>query len=153
MTFLENRIPPPIALLVGLLLMRLIALFDSSQWFVFEHRNWFALVFCTLGFGTAVSGVLSFKKADTTINPLEPERASQLVKTGVFRISRNPMYLGMVLVGVAWAFYLGSVFSLLMVVAFMLFITHFQIKPEERALAALYPEEFQQYCQTTRRWL
>jgi protein-S-isoprenylcysteine O-methyltransferase Ste14 len=106
-----------------------------------------------LGLLMPVAGSIAFKKVKTTINPLHPEQASTLVKGGVFQYSRNPMYLGMSLILIAWAISLSSLAALLLVPVFMLFISRFQIQPEERALATKFGDDFESYRQSVRRWL
>ena len=106
-----------------------------------------------LGIAIALAGVISFRKASTTVNPLKPETASCLVISGIFQYTRNPMYLGMALAILGFAILLGSWLSLLGVVAFMLFIERFQIKPEEAALTECFGEQFIQYKKHVRRWL
>jgi protein-S-isoprenylcysteine O-methyltransferase Ste14 len=106
-----------------------------------------------IGLLIPIAGSIAFRKAQTTINPLKPEQASTLVKSGVFGFSRNPMYLGMSLVLFAWAISLMNVAALLLVPCFMLFIDRFQIQPEERALAAKFGAEFESYRRSVRRWI
>ncbi|MCF6457801.1 isoprenylcysteine carboxylmethyltransferase family protein [Pseudoalteromonas sp. MMG024] len=106
-----------------------------------------------LGVAIALAGVISFRKESTTVNPLKPETASSLVTSGIFQYTRNPMYLGMAVAILGFAILLGSWLSLLGVVAFVLFIERFQIKPEEAALIECFGEQFIQYKKHIRRWL
>ena len=96
---------------------------------------------------------MSFRRARTTVNPLKPETSAALVSTGVYSFTRNPMYLGMALALFAWAVYLSSVWSLLGPVLFALYITRFQIVPEERVLDGLFGASFAAYKKRVRRWL
>jgi protein-S-isoprenylcysteine O-methyltransferase Ste14 len=96
---------------------------------------------------------LSFKKQDTTVNPLQPEKASSLVITGLFKYSRNPMYLGMLLLLLSLTAKFNVIGGLLITLGFLLFMTKFQIIPEERALESKFGEKFAQYKGQTRRWL
>tara|TARA_B100001758_G_C18394912_1_gene605293 strand:+ start:1721 stop:2044 length:324 start_codon:yes stop_codon:yes gene_type:complete len=93
-----------------------------------------------------------FKKEKTTINPINIEKASSLVTKGIFKYSRNPMYLGMLLIlisiGIKFNFY-GGVFIVAM---FFFFITYFQILPEEKAMLKLFGKDFIKYKRKTRRW-
>ena len=98
-------------------------------------------------------GVFSFIKADTTVNPIEPEKADSLVDTGVYRISRNPMYLALALALIALSVYLQSLWSLPVVLLFMIYMTRFQIFPEERAMIKLFGEEYIEYMKNVRRWI
>jgi protein-S-isoprenylcysteine O-methyltransferase Ste14 len=106
-----------------------------------------------IGVVVALSGVLSFRRARTTVNPLKPETSAALVSTGVYSFTRNPMYLGMVLVLFAWAVYLSSILSLAGPAFFALYITRFQIVPEERVLGGLFGPSFVEYKKRVRRWL
>jgi len=98
-------------------------------------------------------GLLAFRAARTTINPFKPERASAMVIRGVYRISRNPMYVGLALLLLAWAVYLSALLPFAGPVIFALYITRFQIKPEERALLAKFGPAFAQYMSSVRRWV
>jgi protein-S-isoprenylcysteine O-methyltransferase Ste14 len=97
--------------------------------------------------------VVSFVVARTTINPMQPARASHLITTGVYRVSRNPIYLADVLLLAAWAVWLGSALNLALIAAFIWYIQRFQIMPEERALTKLFGQNYIAYCSRVRRWL
>jgi protein-S-isoprenylcysteine O-methyltransferase Ste14 len=94
-----------------------------------------------------------FRKHQTTVNPLKPETASHLVTTGVFSLSRNPMYLGMLLILVALSIRFNPMGGILICAVFVGFITKFQIIPEETAMQKLFSEKFNAYCKNTRRWI
>ncbi|MEP1215828.1 MAG: isoprenylcysteine carboxylmethyltransferase family protein [Marinobacter sp.] len=100
-----------------------------------------------------VAGVVAFRRARTTVDPRTPEASSVLVSSGIYRYSRNPMYVGFALGLLAWGIYLGPAWELIGVVFFVLYMNHFQIGPEERALRALFGDEFRAYEQQVRRWL
>jgi protein-S-isoprenylcysteine O-methyltransferase Ste14 len=100
-----------------------------------------------------VLGILAFRTFRTTINPLKPERASSIVTGGVYRVSRNPMYLGMALLLLAWATYLSALWSLAGPVLYVWYITRFQIVPEERVLERMFGDEYLAYTARVRRWL
>jgi len=112
-----------------------------------------ALVLGASGLALALFGVASFRRAQTTVNPLKPETSASLVSTGVYAFTRNPMYVGMLLGLIAWAVYLSSIWSLLGPTLFSLFITRFQIVPEERILERLFGAPFAEYKRRVRRWL
>jgi len=94
-----------------------------------------------------------FRKHQTTVNPLKPDTASHLVTTGVFSLSRNPMYLGMLLILVALSIRFNPMGGILTCTVFIGFITKFQIIPEEIAMQKLFSEKFSSYCKNTRRWI
>jgi protein-S-isoprenylcysteine O-methyltransferase Ste14 len=97
--------------------------------------------------------VASFVAAKTTVNPLRPSRASSLVTTGIFRISRNPIYLGDLLVLAALAVWLGNLVNVVLLFPFVWYINRFQIIPEERVLEKLFGASYVAYCSRVRRWL
>lgn len=154
MKFLETKIPPPVVgLLFALIIWAIstatapVSIFNQQQQLVV------ALILLVAGFSFAISGGISFRIAKTTVNPLKPETASSLVTSGVFKYSRNPMYVGMALILLAWSIYLAVPFGLLAVIAFIAYIQRFQIVPEERAMLKLFGAEFEAYQSTVRRWL
>jgi len=112
-----------------------------------------AVLFAALGVTVAVLGLRSFRRAGTTVNPVAPQNASTLVRSGIYRISRNPMYLGFALLLAAWGLWLANLVSLLVLPAFVLYITHFQIVPEERVLEARFGHAYAEYRRQVRRWL
>ncbi|MDA8485548.1 isoprenylcysteine carboxylmethyltransferase family protein [Pseudomonas resinovorans] len=153
MNWLEHRIPPPlVAVLFGVLmwlLARWVPGIDApSGW-----RIALALLVLAAGIAVCLSGVLSFRHARTTVNPLQPETASSLVSSGIYRHTRNPMYLGFAIALVAWSIYLASPIALLGVAGFVLYMNRFQIGPEEQALATLFGDAFNAYRRRVRRWL
>lgn len=153
MQSLENRIPPPLVAMIFALAMWVLAFFDTLVALNSVLRMSSAGLFVLLGLAFALAGVISFKRSKTTVNPLRPSSASALVTGGVYKITRNPMYVGFVLFLLAWAAYLSSLASLIVVFMFMVFIQRFQILPEERALLSLFGQEFKDYMQNVRRWL
>lgn len=110
-------------------------------------------VLAAAGSAVAVAGVLAFRRARTTVDPLHPERSADLVTDGIYRYSRNPMYLGFVigLLGIAVA--LCSLLGIALALATARFLHRFQIEPEERHLARRFGRQFEQYCRAVPRWL
>ncbi len=100
-----------------------------------------------------VTGVLTFRRHETTVNPLKPGDASAIVTEGIYRYTRNPMYLGLALALLSWAVFLGNLLALAWVAMFVVYLTQFQIKPEERALEELFGEAFRKYRSEVRRWI
>lgn len=94
-----------------------------------------------------------FRRAGTTVNPLRPYAAATLVRSGLYRWSRNPMYLGHAVILLAWAVQLRHVAAFLAVPAYVLYVGRFQIRAEERALLARFGSEYVEYCRRVRRWL
>lgn len=152
---LETLIPPPLVALIFCVLTYFlnkalpVLQFEMNQLFLYVIAASFVLD----GIAVSAAGVLSFKKAQTTVNPLKPEQASTLVNTGIYRFTRNPMYLGMAFILLGWSLFLSSFIFVLVLPAFILYLTYFQIIPEERALEKIFGEEFNRFKQQTRRWL
>jgi protein-S-isoprenylcysteine O-methyltransferase Ste14 len=105
------------------------------------------------GLGIAVAGVVSFRRAGTTVNPLQPATVSRLVVSGVYRRTRNPMYLGMLLVLLGWAVFLAHPLALVLAATFVPVMNRLQILPEERSLTAMFGATFTAYQSSVRRWL
>lgn len=112
-----------------------------------------ALALAGVGACLDVVALLAFRKARTTVNPLAPQRSTAVVSRGVYRVTRNPMYLGMALILLGWAVFLAAPWALLGPVVFVTYMTRFQIQPEERALAARFGASYSAYCARVRRWL
>lgn len=109
--------------------------------------------FATAGLAIVAIAIGAFIKARTTINPMKPDKAEKLVINGLYRISRNPMYLGMLLLLLGWAAYLQNILSLAPVVLFVVTMTLFQIRPEEKALRKKFGPDYDAYCNRVRRWI
>ncbi|RZS46643.1 methyltransferase family protein [Sphaerotilus mobilis] len=153
MTRLELKIPPPlVGALVALGMWALSAL-GPSLGLLPGLRVVVVALLVLAGLTFDVLGLLAFLGAHTTINPLRPERSSALVTGGIYRVTRNPMYVGMALLLTAWAVHLGGLWAWLGPVAFVLYITRFQIQPEERILDGLFGDEYRAWCARVRRWL
>ena len=153
MNSLELKIPPLVLVLVAGAAMWFIARAVPALAWDFPFRDIVAAVLALAGAAVAVLGVLSFRRAGTTVNPTRPQSTSALVSTGIYRYSRNPMYLGFLLALLGWAAHLGSLPALLPVAAFVAYMDRFQIGPEERALFAMFGDEFAAYARRVRRWI
>ena len=153
MKTLENRIPPPLVGLVCAIAMWGLARATPAFAMPSALRLALAAGCALLGIGIAVAGVAAFRRARTTVNPLKPDTATHLVVGGLNRVSRNPMYVGQALLLAAWALWLAHALAPLGAVAFVLYITRFQILPEERALAARFGDDWRAYRARVRRWL
>ncbi len=148
---MNNKIPPPIVtLFFGLCIYLSRPYFPEFNNSVLNSLSIIAFVVGIFVFAAAVG---SFKKQKTTVNPISIENASSLVVSGIFKYSRNPMYLGMSFVLLGLAFKFNVIGGLLFTGIFMLFITIFQIKPEEVAMEKLFDQEWEDYTKNVRRWL
>ena len=148
---MNNKIPPPIITLIcGLGIYFSRPLFPKYN---FISVNIIAASFLLLGIIMLITAVLSFKRQSTTVSPLQPEKVSYLVVSGIFKYSRNPMYLGMLLILISMTIKFNFVGGILIIFAFITFITKFQIIPEETALEKLFGKEFTLYKKKTKRWI
>jgi protein-S-isoprenylcysteine O-methyltransferase Ste14 len=153
MQSLELKVPPvPLTAIFAAAMFGLSRLTSSAN-FVVPRSNIASLGLALLGAGIALAGVVAFRASQTTVNPLTPGASSTIVSTGVYRFSRNPMYLGFLLALAAWAVYLSNALAVLLLPAFVAYMNQFQIKPEERALLAKFGPRFSQYLAGVRRWV
>jgi protein-S-isoprenylcysteine O-methyltransferase Ste14 len=156
MILLENKIPPPVVGLVFAIIIWVVSTLTyvlPGSIITQQQALVIAVILLVLGFGFAISGGISFRIAKTTVNPLKPETASSLVTSGVFKYSRNPMYIGLAIILLAWTIYLAAPLGLIGVLGFIAYIKRFQIVPEERAMYKLFGDEFEAYKSRVRRWL
>ncbi len=153
MSSLELKVPPPALALLLALFMWLVSSFVAPLEVPFRWRVGATLALALVGLGFSVAGVAAFRRARTTINPTKPATASALVSGGVYRVTRNPMYLGLFLLLLALAVFLSNPVALVLVPVFVLYINRFQITPEERALSSLFGGEYAAYKERVRRWL
>lgn len=150
---LDTRIPPPVVMLLVGALMWIVARYMPPSAFDVPLQRPLSLALAVAGLSCELLPALRFLRARTTMNPLRPRNTSQLVTGGLNRYSRNPMYLGQLLLLVAWAVYLGHALSAGLPLVFALYITRFQILPEERALEARFGDAYADYRARVRRWL
>ena len=151
MSALDLKIPPPIVTLVLALLMWLTPAVAGHLEISFPSRVLWAVVLVCVGQGIAIAGMVAFRRAKTTVNPVKASSASSLVIRGVYRYTRNPMYVGLLLTLLAFAVFLANPLAVLWVVVYVLYITRFQIIPEERVLASLFGAEYEAYKGRVRR--
>lgn len=153
MRALELKVPPPAVALLMAALMWLCAWAVPAFGFLFPARDLYAIGLAVAGAVTDGLAIVSFVRAGTTVNPMKPASASSLVVSGIYKLTRNPMYLASLLFLAAWAIHLSNVVAFLLLPAFILYMNRFQITPEERALAALFGQDFAAYKSRARRWL
>jgi len=153
MKSLELKVPPPAVALVIAVLMWLLSLLAPALAFTIPARLLIAIILAIAGVATAVAGVTTFARAKTTVNPTTPQKSSSLVSWGIYSITRNPMYLGLLLELTAWTIFLSNPLPFLLLPAYMIYINRFQIAPEERALASLFGRDFAAYQSRVRRWI
>lgn len=153
-SFLENRIPPLLVTALFAYIMAAIAGMLPQVTFILPERGKIAGGIVLLGLLVMLVAAMQFRRAKTTVDPLHPQAASSLVSGGIFRLSRNPMYLGMAIVLLGWAAFLGNAPALVLGLwGFVAFIGRFQIAPEERVLQGHFGAAFDAYAARTRRWI
>jgi protein-S-isoprenylcysteine O-methyltransferase Ste14 len=150
---LALKIPPGALVLIVGALMWMASSATPILDFYLPGRSLWSWSLAILGAITCLSGVISFRRSRTTVNPMKPTSASSLVVSGIYKYTRNPMYLGFFLVLLGWAAFLSNLSALALVPAFPMYLNHFQIRPEERALASLFPHEYPSYKAKVRRWI
>lgn len=153
MRWLELRIPPPLVLLATGGVMLAVATAVPSASVAVPGSRIVAVVLAAAGMAIAAAGAVAFGRMHTTVNPLKPENASALVTSGVYRFSRNPMYLGFLLALAGWAIYLANAAAAVLLPVFAAYISRYQIEPEERALGAKFGSEYAHYVSRVRRWM
>lgn len=153
MRALELKIPPVALVLLLGALMWLSSRAAPALGFTLPASPILAAGLALAGVTIALLGVVSFRRARTTVNPLHPEAASALVASGIYQLTRNPMYLGLLLVLLGWAVYLANALAYIFPVAYVPLMNRLQILPEEKALAAMFGSAFADYQSRVRRWL
>jgi protein-S-isoprenylcysteine O-methyltransferase Ste14 len=148
---METKIPPPIVTLIfGFATYLSRKIFPEIE---IQYSSFFGIFLLLLGFFILISAVKLFRNDKTTVNPLSPEQATKLVSNGIFKLSRNQMYLGMAVILASVAVFFNIIGGIISMALFCLYITKFQIIPEEKAMKELFAQDFEQYMQATRRWI
>jgi protein-S-isoprenylcysteine O-methyltransferase Ste14 len=145
---------PPLA--VGLMVAALMWLTSSAAPFLnftIPARFVFSIGLALIGAAVCITGIVSFRRARTTVNPMKPDSASTLVISGIYRYTRNPMYVGFVLALFGWAVFLSNALAFALVPLFVFYMNRFQIGPEERALSNLFGDQYSAYRAAVRRWI
>lgn len=156
MNFLKLKCPPPIVMILSALLSLVLSQrgLDFFQQQISDLSNliW-PMSFFIAGTAIALAGVKEFLTHHTTLNPLEPRKATYLVVSGIYQLTRNPMYLGMLVVLLGWGDLLDNVLGFSGALVFFGYMTAFQIKPEEDIMLEKFGESYRLYGQSVRRWL
>ncbi len=148
---LDNKVPPPVVALVCAVAMWVLSL--GSEDLLANIRFVGVFISWLIGMVFVINGLRAFQKANTTANPLQPNLATSLVVSGIYKITRNPMYVGVGFILLAWLIFLNAALPVLGVIGFVTYIAKFQIIPEERAMHTLFAEEYASYSKRVRRWL
>lgn len=153
MSTLDLKIPPPVIALSCMALAWLLARLTPGWTYVLPARIPMAVILVLAGVSLTFSGFFAFRRANTTLNPHTPEKSTSMVRSGPYRFTRNPMYLGLACVLLGVCTYLANPLTLVAVAAFIAYLTAFQIMPEERLLLKKFGAPYAQYTSSVRRWL
>jgi protein-S-isoprenylcysteine O-methyltransferase Ste14 len=146
-----NKIMPPTWLLIAISVMIILHFLLPGGWVVPKVWNLTGLVFLTAGVMANLMADSAFHKAHTTVKPFE--ESTVLVTDGVFQLSRNPMYLGFVLILAGIAMLLRTISPYVVILAFVILIDTTYVRVEERILAEKFGAAWEAYQSRTRRWL
>lgn len=149
---MKLKIPPVVVALFFGFCMFLLAKFLPVGYFDFFGRTFLVVLFLVFAALIGFIAVVQFFKAKTTVDPLDVSKATSLITDGIFKYTRNPMYLALLLVLLAWGFWLGNAFNALIGAGFVSYMNKFQILPEEQALTERFEKEYQNYLIQVRRW-
>ena len=148
---IKTKFPPPlVALTFGFLINHTKNIFPKIE---VKNEFIFGSFMIISGLIIILSAIILFKKYQTTITPLNPSNATKLITDGIYKFSRNPMYLGLLLVLVGISIILNLTGGFLFILLFILYINLFQIIPEENAMVDLFKDEFLEYKKNVRRWI
>lgn len=150
---LELKVIPVVQVMVCAIAIFAIDHYITSYGYIGPYHKLFASAVFVVSIVVIMFAVLSFKNSQTTVNPSTPENTSQIVDTGIYRFSRNPMYLAMALCLLGLCVFAQNLLTFLTLPIFVWYLTRYQIKPEERMLTKQFGEQYTQYCQKVRRWL
>jgi protein-S-isoprenylcysteine O-methyltransferase Ste14 len=153
MKLLELKVPPLLLFLIVAAGMWGLDQFVLQLSFTVPYRFVIGAVLILLGGLIGVAGLIEFARHKTTVHPLRPHKASKIVDTGIYRRSRNPMYLALLICLTGWGVILGNPLNLLLILLFALYIDRFQIEPEERAMIKQFGDDYLEYRKNVRRWM
>ncbi|MEO1009900.1 MAG: isoprenylcysteine carboxylmethyltransferase family protein [Bacteroidota bacterium] len=152
MSLMELKVPPILVFLFFGLIMYGVARFLPFGYFDFFGRDYLMVFLLGMAIGITLIGLMQFYRAGTTIDPADPSKTSKLVVNGLYRYSRNPMYLGMLLILLALGLRLGNAFNILVAAGFVAYMNRFQVIPEEKTLLKNFGKQYREYCVQVRRW-
>lgn len=149
---MKLKIPPLLVFLLFGFFMYLLKTYLPVGYFDFFGRDYLLYALCLLAFLIGALSLWRFFRAKTSFDPLHPSKTSVLVTGGIYKYTRNPMYLSLLLLLLAWGLYLGNAFNTLLAAGFVYYMNAFQIIPEEKVLEKKYGKAYQKYCVMVRRW-
>lgn len=149
---MKLKLPPVLVFLGFSILMYVLSVLLPFGDFGFFGRDFLVWFLGGSGVLVGIVTIVQFVVSKTTIDPRTPSKTTKLVTNGIYRFSRNPMYLALLMILLAWGLWLGNAFNTLLVAGFVGYMNKFQIVPEEEALRAIFGREFRYYCTQVRRW-
>lgn len=149
---MKLKIPPALVFLVVGVLMYLLAEFLPIGYFDFFGRKYLSIGLVAFASIIGTIALIQFYAAKTTTDPSHPGNANTLVEKGIYAYTRNPMYLALLVLLLAWGVWLGNAFNTLLAAGFVTYMNRFQIIPEEQALTKIFGKQYKQYCLLSRRW-
>ena len=149
---MQLKLPPILIMIIFGVLMYLCSLILPVGYFSFFGRPYLIYFLIGLACVIGISSLIQFYSNKTTVNPLELDKVSTLVSSGLYQYSRNPMYLAMLLLLLAWGLGLGNAFNTIIAAGFVYYMNAFQIEPEEKVLLKMFGKEYKEYCTLVRRW-
>jgi protein-S-isoprenylcysteine O-methyltransferase Ste14 len=150
---LKLKIPPAIVTIVIAGAMWWIAQNFSYNWATFDSILRIEIIFLGIGGILGLAGLIQFYRSSTSIDPHKPDKTSKLVTDGIYSISRNPMYLGLLFILIGYGFYLANLFTFLLLPLFVIYMNRYQIIPEEEIMERKFGDEYLRYKSEVRRWL
>lgn len=153
MRWLEARVPPPVVVLAAAVFIWAMRRYFPEEGIYIPGRRITYWTLLGVGLLALFLGIFEFRRARTTVNPMTPDGASSLVTSGIYRFTRNPMYLGDALILLAVAVFFSHPYGLAGVAGFVVWMSVLQIPAEERALRARFGEAYEAYCALVRRWI
>ena len=146
-----NKIPPPFIAVGNIFLLYLSTLLIPS--FEFTGQTILGILIGLEGVIIIFVSIRLFRKNQTTINPFKAHETTRLITTGIYSFTRNPMYLGLSSIQVAFGIYMGAYVSIFLIPSFIIYITHKQIIYEEEILKKGFGDEYNNYLKNVRRWI
>ncbi len=151
---LQLKVPPIIVAVLAGLIAWLSSKFPAIEFLNYDFPLWTERVLIVLGFLIGIAGVVQFAQSKTSINPHSLEKTNVLVSEGIYRFSRNPMYLALLILVIVFGMKIGNLPGIVFGAAFFIvYMNTFQIKPEEEMLAEKFGQDYVEYREKVRRWI
>ena len=145
------KIPPPL-----LVLILVVSSFFSSKKIniiLIPNQNMVSIIILLVGLLILIIPVSNFIKYKTTIDPIKFKKVNKLITSGIYKYSRNPMYLGLLMIVISSSILYLNIYSVTTPFLFYWWINRFQIKREEIFLTEKFGKEYLSYKTKTRRWI